>query len=560
MPKRLIFLLIFLLSTTILFSSTLLASFENLGIKYKDYTKKSVVKVPLITWGADIATIYGNGNNKETAKNSIFAKQGLKLELFREDDFTKQVEEYISGETPYLRGTLGMINMALEVLNNRRETEPIVIYQLSWSAGGDALVVKDNIKSIKDLKGKTIAIQQYGPHVDYLMKLLKDSGVSLEDVDIRWTKNLVGFENGTPAEKFYQDGVDATFVIIPDALALTSNGTVGTGAEDSVKGARILLSTKTANRIINDVYAVRRDYYENNREDVEKFVHGLFLAEERLREIFKNKKSAEYSEVMSKSAKILLDSEQAVADVVGLYYDAEFSRFRGNVKFFLDNKYPRNFEIITAEIQEFLLQLGILRKEFIVNKADWDYEKFKSGLKDVETVEIPKFNKEEVAQIINKRQQQGNIDDGELFSFEIYFKPNQNTFNANLYKDQFEKVIELASTYGGAIITVEGHSDPMGYLRKKQEGASEIILRKIQQAAKNLSLSRSNKVRDEIINYANLLGVYMDISQFATVGYGIDNPKYPIPRTQQQWLDNMRVVFKIIQVEAEENLFVPLDF
>ena len=52
-------------------------------------------------------------------------------------------------------------------------------------------------------------------------------------------------------------------VIVPDALALTSNGTVGTGSEASVRGAKILLSTKTANRIIADVYAVRSDYFRS---------------------------------------------------------------------------------------------------------------------------------------------------------------------------------------------------------------------------------------------------------------------------------------------------------
>ena len=50
--------------------------------------------------------------------------------------------------------------------------------------------------------------------------------------------------------------------IIPDALNLTSGGDSGTGAAGSVKGAKILLSTKTASRVIADVYAVRSDYLE----------------------------------------------------------------------------------------------------------------------------------------------------------------------------------------------------------------------------------------------------------------------------------------------------------
>ena len=62
------------------------------------------------------------------------------------------------------------------------------------------------------------------------------------------------------------------------------------------------------------------------------------------------------------------------------------------------------------------------------------------------------------------------MDQGELFSFEIFFQPNQNTFSADLYKEAFSKVIGLSSTYGGALITVEGHSDPMGFLRDKKDG------------------------------------------------------------------------------------------
>jgi len=67
-----------------------------------------------------------------------------------------------------------------------------VIYQLSWSAGGDALVVSSKIKKPSDLKGKTIAVQAYGPHVDYLAKVLTDAGLSVKDVKIKWTKDLTG--------------------------------------------------------------------------------------------------------------------------------------------------------------------------------------------------------------------------------------------------------------------------------------------------------------------------------------------------------------------------------
>ena len=199
------------------------------------------------------------------------------------------------------------------------------------------LVVKPGIKSPKSLKGKTIAVQAYGPHVDYLGKVLSNAGIKLTDVNIKWVPDLTGSDD-SPMAAFYEKGIDAAMVIIPDALALTSNGTVGTGAEDSVKGAKILLSTKSANRIVADVYAVREDYYQANKKAVGDLVHGLLLAQESLRKLVKNKSAqkSEYNSMISSSAEILLDSSKAIADTEGLYADAMFVGFSGNKKFFAD--------------------------------------------------------------------------------------------------------------------------------------------------------------------------------------------------------------------------------
>ncbi len=532
---------------------------HKLNVQVRDYQEQTWTPVPLITWGADIVTIYANGGQRKTAPNSTFGELGLQLEIFREDDFQKQVERFLNGEIAYLRGTMGMINMAADVCNRNPATQLVVVYQHSWSAGGDALVVKGGINRVSDLKGKTIAIQKYGPHVDYMTKLLTDAGLSVSDVNLIWTNDLVGPMGDTPMAKLYGQNVDAAFVIIPDALALTSSGRVGTGAEDSVKGARILLSTKTASRIISDVYAVRKDYFDSHRDDVKKFVKGLLLAEEAVSDLFKDKSSTAFQRMMSGAAKILLDSEQAVGDAEGLYYDAELTGYQGNVQFFANPNYPRNFSNLTNEIQASFQQLGLLSQETELLKAGWDYTELKSGLKYADVEQASRFKKDEVTTIITKRQKQETLGEGELFTFEIYFQPNQNTFSVDLYGEQFRKVVELASTYGGAVITIEGHSDPMGYLRKKKEGQSQVVLKRIIQAAKNLSLSRANRVRDEIINFAAKQGITLDPAQFATVGHGISKPKYPVPQTKQQWLDNMRVEFKVVQVEAEADVFIPLD-
>jgi outer membrane protein OmpA-like peptidoglycan-associated protein len=524
------------------------------------------VQVPLITWGGDIATIHANGNQAATARGSAFGGEGLELNLVREDVFSKQIEAYLKGRSPYLRGTLGMLNLAADVLERDPRTKPVVIYQLTWSAGGDALVVKPGIGTAKDLRGKTIALQAYGPHVDYLTKILGDAGLSARDVKLRWLPDLTGTGNA-PLAAFQQADVDAAFVIIPDALVLTSGGSVGTGAEDSVKGARILLSTKTANRIIADVYAVRSDYFKANRRAVEGFVHGLMVGEEKLRELVRDKarRGAEYKTTMTAAAKLLLDSAQAIEDAEGLYADAEFVGHAGNVEFFANPNYPRNLDTLTREAQAAFAAIGLTQGRAKLAAADWDYNKLKQGLTATALAETQRFDQSQVAAVVTRKQQQGTLSEGELFSFEIFFEPNQNSFSADLYEQAFTKVVDLASTYGGALITVEGHSDPMAYLRDKKDGKPDVVLGRVKQSAKNLSLSRAVAVRDSIIGYAERHSITLDPSQFAVVGHGIAKPRGGMcgedpcaPKNEREWRDNMRVEFRIIQVEAESDVFKPL--
>lgn len=523
-------------------------------------------QVPLITWGGDEATILANGNSVQTAPGSIFARKKLKLRLKRTDVFTEQVEAYLRGESPYLRGTLGMLNMAMEVMNKDPRTKPVVIYQLTWSSGGDCLVVKDGIKSAKDLRGKTIALQAYGPHVYYLSKVLNDAGLTLRDVNIKWVNDLTGTAN-SPLDAFYTQEVDAALMIIPDGLVLTSNGAVGTGAEGSVKGARILLSTKTANRIISDVYAVRSDYFSSHRQEVEDFVHGLMLGEEELRKRSREKGSRPqpYTETLTAAAQILLDSRDAIADAEALLADCEYAGFGGNIRFFTDPNYPRNLETLSSQIQSALINLNLLSRKYSLSAAQFDYNGFKEGLTNISDVVVPKFDTAQVSNVIQRKQQQDTLNEGELFSFEVFFQPNQNNFSADMYTQAFDRVIDLASTYGGAIITVEGHSDPLGYLKAKKRGDSSMVLKKIKQSAKNLSLSRANAVRSSLIQYASGRGIIMDETQFAVVGHGIMKPRNGLcgedpcaPKTEQQWRDNMRVEFRIIQIEAESSVFKPL--
>jgi outer membrane protein OmpA-like peptidoglycan-associated protein len=290
-------------------------------------------------------------------------------------------------------------------------------------------------------------------------------------------------------------------------------------------------------------------------------------AEEEMTQLIKDKqtKVAEYRQMIGAAADILLDSPQAIADTESLLLDMKTVGYTGNVDFFASPSYPRSMKKLTREIQSAYLAAGIIGDDSPLTGPDWDFSKLRDGLFNTAKTSQEKFDAGQVAALVTKRQQQGSLSEGELFSFEIFFRPNQSEFSVDLYEKEFDKAIKLASTYGGAIITIEGHSDPLGYLKKKKAGESTVVLRRIKQSAKNLSVSRSTAVRDEIISAASANGISLDISQFAVTGHGITDPSTGMcgqdpcpPKTEQEWLSNMRVVFRIVQVEAEESVFKPL--
>jgi ABC-type nitrate/sulfonate/bicarbonate transport system substrate-binding protein len=529
-----------------------------------DCRAQSTLNVPMIAWGGDIPTLVANGNSLTTQSDSLFELVGINAELERQDVFSEQVEDYLSCKSPFLRGTQGMLNMAADITEADDRTKMVAIYQLSWSNGGDALVVKPGIGTVSDLKGKTIALQAYGPHVDYMATVLADAGLSMNDVNIKWVKELTAADS-SPLNVFASDSsIDAAFMIIPDALALTSGGGIGTGAEGSVKGASIMLSTKSANRIISDVYVVRKDYFEANKDQVRNFVHGLMLAEESTREQLKAGGTAADA-IYAAASEYLLGVAGDIEGAKGLWLDAETTGFRGNVKWVSSGE-PRSWLSVNNDAQPLLKALGLMSKPYTLAHAGWDYEVFKDGLNDTAGVEKPKFNQAELAKVVDKLDKTGQLGDNSLFEFPIYFEPNQQTFEALNYQEEFRKVIGLALRYGGAVITVEGHSDPLGYLQKKKDGASNIVLARAAQAAKNLSMGRAIAVQQALISYADAGGITMDASQFATLGKGITDPATGkdcggpcAPKTEAEWRSNMRVVFRIVNVEAEASVFTPLN-
>ncbi len=560
-----------------------------------------VVQVPFIVWGGDVATFHANGGLK-TASGSIYEKQGLSMNLVPGDDFPQQVRDYMSGKSPFLRGTFRMIGMASEVISKHPDTKGVVLFQMTWSAG-DHAVAREDIKTIKDLKGAKVVLQKGGPHEGLLADLLSDAGLKWSDVEVVWASDLTGTDD-SPAAMFRKDtSIDVCFVISPDMFGLTSGlQSVGTGLEGTVKGARVLASTAERSRSIADVYVVRKDFYDANPEWCAKFAAGYLKACEEvvdMKKQYENRGSKSFENLLRMSQKIygkdVLPTIEE--DAYGLILDCAYVGHPGNVKFFEGKNNLSGFEAFQDSALDLAMLRGYagVRTGFIPSPLNWQSPVFTSYLQKTEAGDGERFRAEAVVDEIEALNSGGLLDDNTIYAFSINFKPNQQEFSAVQYGVEFQKVRELSAKYANAVIAVRGHSDPTkvlletvragmekGVLRRSGtrgnytyylhgkalsledtakltdaiakgqfDGAQNVNPRETMQAALNLSRQRAEAVKEAVLQYADQQGLDMDQSQIQPVGVGVTEPLIPKPTNMQEAGQNMRVEFRLIRVNPE---------
>jgi len=569
------------------------------AISVKPVANTAPIPVPYITWGGDVATFNANGGLK-TTPNSKFAKLGLDLQLTAGDDFVGQVRNYVSGKTPFLRGTMRMLGQASEVIGADPRTKPVIILQLSWSAG-DHIVALEKYKSLNDLKqsGKKvrIACQQGGPHVGLLYDSLDVAQISRNDVEIVWVKDLTG-PNG-PAEAMRQGRADACCVITPDLIGLTGGfEDVGSGAEGTVRGAHMLNSTQQMSRSIADVYAVRSDWYKKNQNVVKNFVAGYLASTEdvvAMRKAFdaSSRFTPEYKSLLTSAQKILGEEVLPTLeeDAHGLLLDCSFVGLPGQVAFFEDQGNLNGFQSKTASALDLATKWGYANNRFGFDPAGLDYKNLAkvAGIAYSAGSAGQKFGPETI-----NFDNDGELDDKTIVSFTINFEPNQSAFSADQYGSEFNRAIQAASTFGNAVVVVRGHSDPTQTLRElikagEKKGlikvagtkgnrkyflngrplnvnAADLIgklistgqfegtehkPRETMQAAMNLSFARAKAVTQSLSKFAKQQKVNLDVSQMQPVGAGISEPLVAKPTSLAQAKENMRVEFRIVKVPAE---------
>ncbi len=563
------------------------------------------VQVPYIFWGGDIATFLANGDLK-TQQGSTYQQMGLDMQLVAGDDFVGQVRNYVSGKSPMLRGTMHMIGLAGEVLGADPRTKPVIVLQLSWSAG-DHIVAKKGVKNLNELKGKKIACQQGGPHVGLLYDSLAAAGLGREDVEIVWTKDITGPDG--PAVAFKNDAsIDACCVVTPDMIGLTSGlDATGTGAEGTVEGAHVVNSTVQMSRSIADVYAVRRDWYDANKEWVSKFVAGHLKATEQLVAMRKafgetGKMSKDYQQILNLSQRIFGKEVLPTleGDVHGLLLDCGFVGLPGQIAFFKQKSNASGFDEVMSRSINLATQWKYAKARAGFEPNDFDYKKLAQlgGIEYVEPTSVERFNPsaESTEMFLGE-----NLDANTIVSFSINFEPNEQSFSSDRYGAEFLRALKQASQFGNAAVVIRGHADPSKTLMDLiKAGIAKGIIQQngtqgnyryfmngkpldlsrtkevvdlikngsfgggntdpavTMQAALSLSQARAEAVKKSLEKFAKDSGITVDLSQIVPVGAGIMEPVIPKPRNIDEAKENMRVEFRIVKVNPEA--LTPTDF
>lgn len=241
------------------------------------------LKVTLPTWT-------GYGPLFLAKEKGFFEKNGIDVELSIVEGLGERKQALASGKMDGMATALDV-----QVTLAASDIPVNVVWVLDDSYGGDGILVKKDIKDIKDLKGKTMAFEVGSTSHMLALTALKQGGLTEKDVEV------IQMSAGDAGAAFAAGKVDA---------AVTWEPWLTKGSQANGK---ILLTTKDLPGIIVDTISFKEDVIKNRPDDVKAFVKAMGEAMDYWKE---HKEEAD--EIMAEGLKI--DTAEFVATEEGLKF------------------------------------------------------------------------------------------------------------------------------------------------------------------------------------------------------------------------------------------------
>ena len=201
-----------------------------------------------------------------TQPDSIYGKLGINVNLKVINDATQSSNALIKGD---LNAAGYTINRTAFLSKKFKEANKNVVmpYITNYSNGGDGIIAKSSIKTVKDLVGAKIGVPEFSEAQTLVCWFVNQSDLSdREKKDI--ISNLVLFSTADDAAKaFFAGQVDVAATWEP-YLTQAKNMT----------DAHILFSTASSTNLVMDGILFDEDFAKNHSDVVEKFIQGSLEA------------------------------------------------------------------------------------------------------------------------------------------------------------------------------------------------------------------------------------------------------------------------------------------
>ncbi|MCU0304223.1 MAG: phosphate ABC transporter substrate-binding/OmpA family protein [Thermoanaerobaculales bacterium] len=460
-----------------------------------------VVEFPINVWIGWLPIVAANHGFRPNEESIFFKEYGFKVNLKLIDDPVVARDAFAAGSSHILWGTLDMMALFAPDLMKDSRTAPRIFQQVDWSAGGDGIVVRGDIASARDLKGKTIVYAQNSPSQYFINNLLLNAGIQPGEVTHRYT--ATAFE---AAAAFVSDrSIDACVSWAPDIYNIP----------EKVEGTRILTTTAEASKLIADVWAARADFAKDHPEIVKGLVAGIFKAMDLLKDdTFKGQAFQWMAEGYG----------MGVDEVQGMAADAHSTNFAENKDFFLNQNNPANFERTWKNITFVYRELGLIATPVRFDEVmdfsvlqQLDREGVFSHQRDEYTTQfVPTtYSRVQAEAPILTQTIRINFFPNSSNIFEPEHDAAGNAIKGTLYdptaEATLEKVARLAGQYERAVIAVVGHTD------SSMQGRGVRF-----EDVEKLSLDRANAVKQALVEKYKF-----DPDKFVVEGMGWNQPADP---------------------------------
>jgi NitT/TauT family transport system substrate-binding protein len=217
---------------------------------------QDVIRVCCVTWGGYAGGQYFNGGFKASKDSRYYKEYGILVEFVLMDDWDASRAAWKSNDVNLQWITADAFPTETVAL---KEFNPKIIFQADWSRGGDAIVVRQGINRVSDLKGKKIAVAYGTPSHTFILWMLEANNMTYRDVELVQVKSAID-----AAAMFKSGSVDAAVVWSPDDDDCITK----------MPGSKKLKSTKEATHIIADVFYAKESYINENEDKLRKLVEG----------------------------------------------------------------------------------------------------------------------------------------------------------------------------------------------------------------------------------------------------------------------------------------------